>query len=95
MPRPLFGFRQRHGEIVPEPTELALVRRVLTAQRGARMQAARMSPSESSRAVIRRIQRITAHRDAYLSGRVLLGVPASRRLAKLITARGLTMKATP
>lgn len=95
MPRPLFGFRQRQGEIVPELTELELVRRVLRARRGQRMQAARLSPTDTRAAVLGRLRRINAHLNDYRTGRVLLGLPPNRALAKLITARGLTMKASP
>lgn len=85
MPRPLYGFRQRDGTIVPEPDELAVVVAVLTAPRGQRRRAARRDPRDSDKAVARRVERILAHAALYRAGRVLLGLPPNPRLARLVT----------
>lgn len=86
MARPLYGFRQSGGRILPEPAELAIVRRVLASRRGERIKAA-AQPGESRKATLRRIERILRHASLYRSGRVLLGVPADRRLARLVSSR--------
>jgi len=83
MPRPLYGFRQRDGVIIPEPSELVIVVAVLAAPRGQRRRVARRA-LDSDKAVARRVERILSHAALYRAGRVLLGLPADPRLARLV-----------
>jgi len=86
MPRPLFGFRQKNGHIIPCAIELAVVKAVLAAPRGRKMVAARMHVRESPKAVARRLERIQSHLPQYLTGSVVMGVPADPLLAELVLA---------
>lgn len=87
MPRPLYGFRQKDGVIVPEPIEFGIVCAVLAAPRGQRRKVARL-PADSEKAVARRVDRILAHATLYRAGRVLLGLPPQPRLARMLRNKG-------
>lgn len=81
MAHPLFGFRQRRGKIIIEPTEAAIVRAVLGSKPGTPVAIARLAPTDSYKAMACRVCRIRKHRHAYRIGRPLLGMPANPRLS--------------
>lgn len=85
MPHPLFGFRQRRGKIVIEPTEAAIVRAVLAAKPGTPVAIARLTPLDSYKAMACRVCRIRKHRYAYKVGRAVLGTPPNPRLVLAVS----------
>ena len=84
MPHPLFGFRQKGGQITINKREVAIVRAVLTAIPGSPVTIARMSPLDTYKAMACRVSRIRKHTLAYRYGVPMIGFPPNRRLAKLV-----------
>ncbi len=84
MPHVLFGFRQRRGRFTVEPTELRIVKAVLRAPPGTPVAIARLSDTDTYKAMACRVARIRKHRYAYKIGRPMLGMPPIPTLAKAI-----------